>query len=219
MKHLKTYESFGEPTNENLKSIVAGTLLTISSLISNDIKGQQDMFDPANPIGYTNPMSPNNPSGIMNPANPNSLYYMNDNNTGGDLYYTYYRDQMLKELSKIDIKDSTLIQIKNDLSKEDVLDVDVDKVTSELKQFCDNKGYSDLSSILGDVDDIDVDQLNGMDKSDIEPLKKHLLEITYNLHRMSNDINTYNIEKYICLSLLAICVVDLLALIVMMVRL
>ena len=218
MKHLKTYESFGESTNENLKSIVAGTLFTISSLISKDIKGQQDMFDPGNPIGYTNPLSPNNPSGIMNPANPNSIYYMNDDNTGGSLYYTYYRDQMLGELNKISIKDTLLSQIKNDLSKEDVLDVDVDKVTSELKQFCDSKGYTDLSSILEDVDDIDVDKLNAMDKSDVEPLKKHLLNITYNLHRMSNDIDTYNMDKYICLSLIALCVILILGVVVMILR-
>lgn len=220
MKRLKTFESFNndESVNENLKSVVAGTLLALTSLISKDAKGQQDMFDPGNPIGYTNPMSPNNPSGIMNPANPNSIYYMNQDDNSGSLYYTYYRDQILKELSAIDIKDTLLVQIKNDLSQEDVLDVDVDKVTAELKSFCDKQGFTDLSAILNDVDDIDVDKLNDMNTSDIKSLKKHLIEVTYDLKRMSDDIDSYNLSKYICLSLIAVLVFIILAFVVAVIR-
>lgn len=220
MKKLKTFESFNndEPVNESLKSVVAGTLLAITSLISKDIKGQQDMFDPTNPIGYTSPMSPNNPSGIMNPANPNSIYYMNQDDNSGSLYYTYYRDQILEELNAIDIKDTLLVKIKNDLSKEDVLDVDVDKVTSELKSFCNKQGYTDLSSILNDVDDIDVDKLNNMSEGDIKDLKKHLIETIYNFKRMSNDIDSYNLSKYICLSLIAVLVFVILAFVIYVIR-
>lgn len=33
-----------------------------------------DLLDPSNPIGLTNPLSPNNPVGIMNPASPINIY-------------------------------------------------------------------------------------------------------------------------------------------------
>jgi len=49
-----------------------------------------DMLDPANPIGLTNPYSPLNPIGLTNPASPNNplnpsnpISPFNPNNMGG----------------------------------------------------------------------------------------------------------------------------------------
>lgn len=202
--------------NENLKSIVAGALLGLSTILSSPLKSQ-DMFDISNPIGFTNPMSPNNPVGIMNPASPISIYNTTNQSSGGSYYFTYYRDETIKEIDQIGVKDENLIKSKTELSKEP-LDIDVDTVYQSLKLYTEINLYKDLANVLDTINKVNIEQVSKMSQSEKEDTRSHLLKIIENLKLMQRDVDGYNTEKYICISLIVLMVGLLLGTIVAIAR-
>ena len=124
MKYIKHYESF-EMIDESVKNKLLTILISMSSFLG--VKSQ-NMLDPNNPVGYTNPLSPVNPGGIMNPSNPNSIYYTNQNQyQDGDVKLGIdYIHEIEGELDNlmVDVKDPDLISLSKDIRKSGDIDID-----------------------------------------------------------------------------------------------
>lgn len=196
-----------ESVNENLKTVVAGLLIGLSSLISNPSKAQyDDMFNPSNPIGFTNPMSPNNPTGIMNPSSPINIY----NNMGqGNSEPTYYyfndnRQKVLDELNKLEIKDENLKKAKTELSK-DAREVDSKLVIEYLKAYSEINKYQDIKGVLDTFDKVSSVDFKNMSSKEKEEHKSTLLRAIEQLKEMQKSVSNYNTDQFVLIALLSIC--------------
>ena len=201
MKNIKTYEMFisdkSESVNESLKSVVVGTMLSLSTLLSNDIKAS--VKTDSGPLYHRSTSLRSKLSGD---------YYYNVNK------YPQYRDTLIKELSKIDIKDESLIKIFTHLRNDDINDLDIKSINRDLKQYCNLKSYDKLSKILNRIDNNELSNIlsniNGIGNHNTEPELIILKFIkTLNMTIGSTDPkdnikNSFTEEELIVLSLIAL---------------
>ena len=196
MKYIKKYESFStESVNENLKSVLAGVLLSLSTLAHAD----DNLFTPQNI--YT-------PGTLANTViDPYDLYKNKDDNEKPLFEYEEDRNKILQALSKMDLKDSILIKLKGELSV-DVEDINIKQVTQDLINYCNKNNFKDLSKILSGAN-IVIDQSN-VKTVDVAEKKVHLLEIIKSLHEMESNIDANN---NILLGAIAFCILLVLSII------
>lgn len=198
MKYIKTFENYrqSEKLDEGLKSVIAGALLSLSTIISSPVKGQNDLLDPTNPIGLTNPASP------LSLTNPNSLMYGDPDD--GPTSYDVNKIEILQELDKIDIKDTTLIKVKSLIEKEPESKEDFNQILELLKEFAQNKGYTDVLPIIEEISKIDIDKLNKVEYK--EDAKKRLQKIIIDLKEMRNYTSEQDILLWIFIGLIILAV-------------
>lgn len=201
MKYIKTFENQrqSEKLDEGLKSVIAGALLSLSTIISSPVKGQNDLLDPTNPIGLTNPASP------LSLTNPNSLMYGGTRDPDdGPTSYDVNKIKILQELDKIDIKDTTLIKVKSLIEKEPESKEDFNQILELLKEFAQNKGYTDVLPIIEEISKIDIDKLNKVEYK--EDAKKRLQKIIIDLKEMRNYTSEQDILLWIFIGLIILAV-------------
>ena len=171
MKNIKTYEMFisdkSESANESLKSVVVGTMLSLSTLLSNDIKADS----------------------ISNTKQQTST-------TQGDKSFSTYQDlrrNLIEELKKVgDIDDASLSNVKQHLIYDPIESLNIKEVNTTLKKYCDKMGYKDLSFILSNISKIDID--SKISKEKYSENKKVLLGIIKTLN-MDADTDTKSKER------------------------
>ena len=190
MKYIKTFESYSnvEKVDENLKSVISGALLGLSTLISGPVSGKS-ILDPSNPIGLTNPLSPLNPL----------------NNESDELSsYDIHRVELLKELDKIDIKDVTLLKVKSLIESEPNSKDEFNEILNLLRDFAETNGFNDVVPIIDSISDIDIDSINDLEYS--EENRKHLQKIIVELKEMRDYANMDNIIGWSLLTFLILAV-------------
>jgi len=190
MKYIKTFESYSnvEKIDENLKSVISGALLGLSTLISSPMSGKS-ILDPSNPIGLTNPISPLNPL----------------NNESDELSsYDIHRVELLKELDKIDIKDVTLLKVKSLIESEPNSKDEFNEILNLLRDFAETNGFNDVVPIIDSISDIDIDRINDLEYS--EENRKHLQKIIVELKEMRDYANMDNIIGWSLLTFLILAV-------------
>ena len=190
MKYIKTFESYSnvEKIDENLKSVISGALLSLSTLVSNPMSGKS-ILDPSNPIGLTNPISPLNPL----------------NNESDELSsYDIHRVELLKELDKIDIKDVTLLKVKSLIESEPNSKDEFNEILNLLRDFAETNGFNDVVPIIDSISDIDIDRINDLEYS--EENRKHLQKIIVELKEMRDYANMDNIIGWSLLTFLILAV-------------
>lgn len=201
MKYIKTFENHrqSEKLDEGLKSVIAGALLSLSTIISSPVKGQNDLLDPTNPIGLTNPASP------LSLTNPNSPMYGGTRDPDdGPTSYDVNKIEILQELDKIDIKDTTLIKVKSLIEKEPESKEDFNQILELLKEFAQNKGYADVLPIIEEISKIDIDKLNDVEYK--EDAKKRLQKIIIDLKEMRNYTSEQDILLWFFIGLIILAV-------------
>lgn len=201
MKYIKTFENHrqSEKLDEGLKSVIAGALLSLSTIISSPVKGQNDLLDPTNPIGLTNPASP------LSLTNPNSPMYGGTRDPdNGPTSYDVNKIEILQELDKIDIKDTTLIKVKSLIEKEPESKEDFNQILELLKEFAQNKGYTDVLPIIEEISKIDIDKLNDVEYK--EDAKKRLQKIIIDLKEMRNYTSEQDILLWVFIGLIILSV-------------
>ena len=190
MKYIKTFESYSnvEKVDENLKSVISGALLGLSTLISGPVSGKS-ILDPSNPIGLTNPLSPLNPL----------------NNESDELSsYDIHRVELLKELDKIDIKDVTLLKVKSLIESEPNSKEEFNEILNLLRDFAETNGFNDVVPIIDSISDIDIDRINDLEYR--EENRKHLQRIVVDLKEMRDYANMDNIIGWSFLTFLILAV-------------
>ena len=190
MKYIKTFESYSnvEKIDENLKSVISGALLGLSTLISGPVSGKS-ILDPSNPIGLTNPLSPLNPL----------------NNESDELSsYDIHRVELLKELDKIDIKDVTLLKVKSLIESEPNSKEEFNEILNLLRDFAETNGFNDVVPIIDSISDIDIDRINDLEYR--EENRKHLQRIVVDLKEMRDYANMDNIIGWSFLTFLILAV-------------
>lgn len=190
MKYIKTFESYSnvEKVDENLKSVISGALLGLSTLISGPVSGKS-ILDPSNPIGLTNPLSPLNPL----------------NNESDELSsYDIHKVELLKELDKIDIKDASLLKVKSLIESEPNSKEEFNEILNLLRGFAETNGFNDVVPIIDSISDIDIDRINDLEYR--EENRKHLQKIIVELKEMRDYANMDNIIGWSFLTFLILAV-------------
>ena len=190
MKYIKTFESYNnvEKVDENLKSVISGALLSLSTLISGPVSGKS-ILDPSNPMGITNPISPLNPL----------------NNESDELSsYDIHRVELLEELNKIDIKDVTLLKVKSLIESEPNSKEEFNEILNLLRGFAETNGFNDVVPIIDSISDIDIDRINDLEYR--EENRKHLQRIVVDLKEMRDYANMDNIIGWSFLTFLILAV-------------
>ena len=190
MKYIKTFESYNnvEKVDENLKSVISGALLSLSTLISGPVSGKS-ILDPSNPMGITNPISPLNPL----------------NNESDELSsYDIHRVELLEELNKIDIKDVTLLKVKSLIESEPNSKEEFNEILNLLRGFAETNGFNDVVPIIDSISDIDIDRINDLEYR--EENRKHLQRIVVELKEMRDYANIDNVIGWSLLTFLLLAV-------------
>ena len=190
MKYIKTFESYSnvEKIDENLKSVISGALLGLSTLISGPVSGKS-ILDPSNPMGLTNPLSPLNPL----------------NNESDELSsYDIHKVELLKELDKIDIKDASLLKVKSLIESEPNSKEEFNEILNLLRGFAETNGFNDVVPIIDSISDIDIDRINDLEYR--EENRKHLQRIVVDLKEMRDYANMDNIIGWSFLTFLILAV-------------
>lgn len=190
MKYIKTFESFSnvEKIDENLKSVISGALLGLSTLISNPMSGS--ILDPSNPMGLTNPLSPLNP--------------LNNDDSDELSSYDIHKVELLKELDKIDIKDATLLKVKSLIESEPNSKEEFNEILNLLRGFAESNEFNDVVPIIDSISDIDIDRINDLEYR--EENRKHLQKILVELKEMRDYANLDNIVGWSLLTFLILAV-------------
>lgn len=190
MKYIKTFESYSnvEKIDENLKSVISGALLGLSTLISPPMSGS--ILDPSNPIGLTNPLSPLNP--------------LNNDDSDELSSYDIHKVELLEELNKIDIKDATLLKVKSLIESEPNSKEEFNEILNLLRGFAESNEFNDVVPIIDSISDIDIDRINDLEYR--EENRKHLQKILVELKEMRDYANIDNIIGWSLLTLLLLVV-------------
>lgn len=190
MKYIKTFESYSnvEKIDENLKSVISGALLGLSTLISPPMSGS--ILDPSNPMGLTNPLSPLNP--------------LNNDDSDELSSYDIHKVELLEELDKIDIKDATLLKVKSLIESEPNSKEEFNEILNLLRGFAESNEFNDVVPIIDSISDIDIDRINDLEYR--EENRKHLQKIIVELKEMRDYANIDNIIGWSLLTLLLLVV-------------
>lgn len=190
MKYIKTFESYSnvEKIDENLKSVISGALLGLSTLISPPMSGS--LLDPSNPIGLTNPISPLNP--------------LNNDESDELSSYDIHKVELLKELDKIDIKDATLLKVKSLIESAPNSNEEFNEILNLLRGFAETNGFNDVVPIIDSISDIDIDKINDLEYR--EENRKHLQKILVELKDMRDYATMDNIVGWTLLTFLILAV-------------
>lgn len=190
MKYIKTFESYNqsEKIDENLKSVIAGALLSLSTLLSN----KADAFGGHSSFSHT--------SHMLNPSNPVSPLRSYGNSDPSE-------SEISREIDKMDIKDAELIKIKISIDDGIQSEQEFHNIVADLKKFANLKGYSNIIPILDEISLIDFDRMK--DSKYNEELKNRLEEIIANLDEMK-DIFKYDKELNITAVLIVIGIITIL---------
>lgn len=178
MKHIKTFESYNqyEKVDENLKTFIAGALLSLSSLLPN----KADAW-----VG----------GGISGGHIISTTQHSTQHST---------QDSINSQKINDDITDPVLKDIKKSIDDGIQSKEEIDSIVSKLKKYADeNKHFGDIDknvdkkikSVLDDLSKIDV---NG----DRDKLKNELSKITTRLTEIKNS--NLSIEGFMLIAIISL---------------
>lgn len=151
MKYIKTFESYNqsEKVDENLKTFIAGALLSLSSLLPS----KADAF-----IG-----------GISGGHIISTTQHSTQHST---------QDSIDSQKINDDITDPVLKDIKKSIDDGIQSKEEIDSIVSKLKKYADeNKHFGDITSVLDDLSKIDVNGDRDKLKNELSKITTRLTEI------------------------------------------